>query len=56
MNINKSLMKKYLILKSLNKVDKIDGRKKIQKIIYLINNRMFNAFSDYRFYLYGPYS
>jgi uncharacterized protein YwgA len=49
-------MKKYLILKSLNMVDKIDGRKKIQKIIYLINNRMFNAFSDYRFYLYGPYS
>lgn len=56
MSINRSHMKKYLILKSLNMVEKIDGRKKIQKIIYLINNRMSNAFSDYRFYLYGPYS
>lgn len=54
--MNRFLMKKYLILKSLHMVEKIDGRKKIQKIIYLINNRMSNAFSDYRFYLYGPYS
>lgn len=56
MSMNRSLMKKYLILKSLNMVEKIDGRKKIQKIIYLINNKMSNVFSDYRFYLYGPYS
>lgn len=56
MSMNRSLMKKYLILKSLNMVEKIDGRKKIQKIVYLINNKMSNAFGDYRFYLYGPYS
>jgi uncharacterized protein YwgA len=34
----------------------VDGRKKLQKIIYLANNLGWNAFSDFRFHLYGPYS
>ena len=50
------LLKKMLVLSALSLVDKIDGRKKLQKIIYLVNSLGWNVFNDFRFYLYGPYS
>lgn len=54
--IQNVLLKKMLLLSVLSLVDKIDGRKKLQKLIYLVNSLGWNVFNDFRFYLYGPYS
>lgn len=50
------LLKKALVLYVFSLSNEIKGRKKLQKMVYLINSLGWNAFSDYRLYLYGPYS
>ena len=53
---NDAFLRKLLILLVLKENQRIDGRKKLQKIIYLVNSLGWNAIQDYRFHLYGPYS
>lgn len=50
------LRSKALVELILDATDGVNGRKKLQKIVYLANSMGWNAFNDYRFHLYGPYS
>ena len=52
------LLRKALVglVLSANDEGGIDGRKKLQKIVYLTNSAGWNVINDYRFYHYGPYS
>ncbi len=51
-----SLGKSALILSALRPVDSLQGRTKVQKIVYLANLCGWNSIQDYRYYNYGPYS
>jgi uncharacterized protein len=51
-----TMSSKALLLLALSENDGINGRKKLQKIIYLANCAGWNVIKDYRFYYYGPYS
>ncbi|MEP0824631.1 MAG: hypothetical protein HRF40_04025 [Nitrososphaera sp.] len=54
---NDILLKKALVeLVLAANEEGVNGRKKLQKIVYLANNAGWNVINDYRFYLYGPYS
>lgn len=49
--------KKYaLLLFLLNYLGEINGRTRIQKMLYLTDQIGWNAVKDYHFYQYGPYS
>jgi uncharacterized protein YwgA len=51
------LLKKALVALVLSATnDGINGRKKLQKIVYLANNSGWDVINDFRFHLYGPYS
>jgi uncharacterized protein YwgA len=45
-----------LILLSLKAASRLQGRIKVQKILYLSNLCGWNCIKDYRYYNYGPYS
>lgn len=51
--MNKSL-KKLLALVNVN--GKIEGRKKFQKLVYILKHIGFNFEEKYRYHYYGPYS
>lgn len=50
------LLRKKLLLLVLSLVDILNGRKKLQKIIYFVDELGWNLFNDFRFHIYGPYS
>lgn len=52
----KVLLRKKLLLSVLSKANVVNGRKKLQKMIYLTNVLGWDVFNDFRFHLYGPYS
>jgi uncharacterized protein YwgA len=45
-----------LILSVLRAVGQVQGRTKLQKILYLANLCGWNSIPDYRYYYYGPFS
>lgn len=45
---------KVLYLVSVN--EKISGRKKFQKLVYILKHKGFDFKEDYSYYYYGPYS
>lgn len=45
-----------LLLFLLNHFGDVSGRTRVQKMLYLTNLIGWDAFKDYRFYQYGPYS
>jgi uncharacterized protein YwgA len=44
------------LLSFFRQVETISGRKKLQKIVYLLQNQGFDLEMDYSYYHYGPYS
>lgn len=52
---NNDFSREFLLLLLLAN-NSIIGRKKFQKIVYVANLMGWNAFHDYRFYHFGPYS
>jgi uncharacterized protein YwgA len=48
--------KRGLLLLLLDHFQKITGRTRIQKMLYLANQIGWNVINDYHFYQYGPYS
>jgi uncharacterized protein YwgA len=46
----------YLLLKLFDTSGKINGRKKLQKTIYLLGNSGLDILFDYEYHYYGPYS
>ncbi|MDN5846357.1 MAG: hypothetical protein L0H53_08805 [Candidatus Nitrosocosmicus sp.] len=50
------ILRKKLLLSIISSVDRVNSRKKLQKLVYLIDSLGWNVFEDFRFHLYGPYS
>lgn len=54
MDFNKDVI--INIIEKISEVSETPGKKKLQKIIYLIEEKGFDLGFDYRIYYYGPYS
>ncbi|MCS5695450.1 YwgA family protein [Desulfofundulus thermocisternus] len=51
------ILKKYLsLIKLLDAAERINGRKKLQKIVYLLKERGFPFEEDFDYHRYGPFS
>jgi len=46
----------HKLLSLFRQVETISGRKKLQKIVYLLQDQGFDLEMDYSYYHYGPYS
>jgi uncharacterized protein YwgA len=44
------------LLNLVNATGRISGRKKFQKLVYILKHKGFNFKEDYSYYYYGPYS